>query len=50
MSRQDRKLEPQRDALLADGCEGIFDDNIRCREAKRAALREAFDCCREGTS
>ena len=47
MSRQDRKLEPQRDALLADGCEGIF-EKIRCREAKRAALREAFDRRREG--
>jgi DNA invertase Pin-like site-specific DNA recombinase len=48
VSRQDQKLEPQRDALLADGCERIFEEKISSREAKRAALREAFDYCREG--
>ena len=48
MSRQDQKLEPQRDALLADGCERVFEEKISSREAERGALREAFDWCREG--
>jgi DNA invertase Pin-like site-specific DNA recombinase len=43
VSRQDQKLEPQRDALLADGCERIFEEKISSREAKRAALRELID-------
>ena len=48
VSRQDQKLEPQRDALLADGCERVFEEKISSREAERGALREAFDWCREG--
>jgi DNA invertase Pin-like site-specific DNA recombinase len=48
VSRQDQKLEPQRDALLADGCERIFEEKISSREAERGALQEAFDYCREG--
>lgn len=48
VSRQDQKLEPQRDALLADGCERVFEEKISSREAERRALREAFDYCREG--
>ncbi len=50
VSRQDQKLEPQHDALLADGCERVFKEKISSREAERGALREAFDYCREGTS
>lgn len=48
VSRKDQKLKPQRDALLADGCEGVFDERMSSREADRKALREAFDYCREG--
>ena len=48
VSRKDQRLEPQRDALLADGCERVFEEKISSREAERAKLREAFDYCREG--
>ena len=48
VSRKDQKLEPQRDALLADGCERVFEEKISSRETERGALREAFDYCREG--
>ena len=47
VSRQDQRLEPQRDALLADGCERVFEEKISSREADRKALRAAFDYCRE---
>lgn len=48
VSRQDQRLEPQRDALLADGCERVFEEKISSREAERAKLLEALDWCREG--
>ncbi len=48
VSRQDQKLEPQRDALLTDGCERVFEEKVSSREADRKALREAFDWCRQG--
>jgi len=48
VSRKDQRLEPQRDALLADGCERVFEEKISSREADRKALSEAFDWCREG--
>ncbi len=48
MSRKDQKLEPQRDALLADGCERVFEEKISSREVDRKVLREALDYCREG--
>jgi DNA invertase Pin-like site-specific DNA recombinase len=48
VSRQDQRLEPQRDALMADGCERVFEEKVSSREADRKALREAFDYCREG--
>lgn len=48
MSRKDQRLEPQGDALLADGCERVFEEKVSSREADRKALREAFDYCREG--
>jgi DNA invertase Pin-like site-specific DNA recombinase len=48
VSRKDQRLEVQRDALLADGCERVFEEKISSREADRKALREAFDYCREG--
>jgi DNA invertase Pin-like site-specific DNA recombinase len=48
VARQDQKLEPQRDALLADGCERVFQEKISSREAERKALRAAFEYCREG--
>src|SRR5829696_3919745 len=48
VSRQDQRLESQRDALSADGCERIFEEKVSSREAERRALREAFDYCREG--
>ena len=47
-SRKDQRLDPQRDALLADGCERVFEEKVSSREADRKALREAFDYCREG--
>jgi hypothetical protein len=28
LSRRDQRLEPQRDALLADGCERIFEEKL----------------------
>ncbi len=48
VSRKDQRLEPQRNALLADGCERVFEEKISSRETERGALREAFDWCREG--
>ncbi len=42
VSRQDQKLEPQHDTLLADGCERVFGEETSSREAERGALREAF--------
>ncbi|MDP9437151.1 MAG: recombinase family protein [Actinomycetota bacterium] len=48
MSRKDQKLEPQRDALLADDCERVFEEKISSRETERDGLRQAFDYCREG--
>ena len=48
VSRQDQRLESQRDILSADGCERIFEEKVSSREAERRALREAFDYCREG--
>jgi len=48
VSSRDQRLEPQRDALLADGCERVFEEKVSSREAERKALREAFDYCREG--
>ena len=46
VSSRDQRLEPQRDALLADGCERVFEEKISSRETERIALREAFDYCR----
>lgn len=43
VSRKDQRLEPQRDELLADGCERVFEEKISSRETDRKALREAFD-------
>jgi DNA invertase Pin-like site-specific DNA recombinase len=48
VSRKDQRLEPHCDALLADGCERVFEEKVSSREADRKALREAFDYCREG--
>jgi DNA invertase Pin-like site-specific DNA recombinase len=48
VSRKDQRLEAQRDALLADGCERIFEEKVSSRKADRPALQEAFDYCREG--
>ncbi len=52
VSSKDQRLEPQRDALLTDGCERVFEEEeeeeVSSREAERDALREAFDHCREG--
>jgi hypothetical protein len=39
-SRQDQRLEPQRDALLADGCEKVFEEKISSRQAERAKMEE----------
>ena len=46
VSSRDQSLEPQRDALVADGCEKVFKEKISSRETERSALREAFDYCR----
>lgn len=48
VSSKDHKLEPQRDALVADGCERVFEEKISSRETERSALREAFEYCRDG--
>jgi len=48
VSRKDQRLEPQRDALLADGCERVFKEKVSSREADRKVLREALEYCREG--
>jgi DNA invertase Pin-like site-specific DNA recombinase len=48
VSRKDQKLEPQREALSADGCEKVFEEKISSREAERKSLREALEYCREG--
>jgi DNA invertase Pin-like site-specific DNA recombinase len=46
VSSKDQKLEPQRKALLADGCKQLFEEKVSSREAERKALHEAFDYCR----
>lgn len=48
VSRKDQKLEPQREALVADSCEKVFEEKISSRETDRKSLQEAFDYCREG--
>jgi DNA invertase Pin-like site-specific DNA recombinase len=48
VSRKDQSLEPQRDTLLADGCETVFEEKVSSREVDRKALQGAFDYCREG--
>jgi DNA invertase Pin-like site-specific DNA recombinase len=48
MSRKNQRLEPQRDTLVADGCERIFEEKVSSRQAERCKLLEAFDYCREG--
>jgi DNA invertase Pin-like site-specific DNA recombinase len=48
VSRQDQRLESQRDALSEDGCERIFEEKVSSREAERQALRQAFEYCRNG--
>jgi len=48
VSRQDQRLESQRDALSADGCERFFEEKVSSKEAERPELREAFEYCREG--
>jgi DNA invertase Pin-like site-specific DNA recombinase len=48
VSRNDQRLEAQRDALLVDGCDRVFEEKVSSRDAERAALREAFDYCRKG--
>ena len=48
-SRQDQRLESQRDASLVDGCERIFEEKVFSREAERKALREAFDAAARAT-
>src|SRR5215216_3506168 len=48
VSRKNQRLEPQCDALLADGRERIFEEKVSSREVDRKALREALDYCREG--
>lgn len=40
VSRKDQRLEPQRDALLADGCERVLEEKISSREAERGAQPE----------
>jgi DNA invertase Pin-like site-specific DNA recombinase len=48
VSKKEQRLEAQCDALLADGCERVFEERISSREADRQVLRQAFDYCREG--
>ncbi len=42
VSRQDQRLEPQRDVLLVDVCDRVFEEKISSRESERGALREAL--------
>jgi DNA invertase Pin-like site-specific DNA recombinase len=49
VSRQDQRLEPQRDALLADGCERVFEEKVSSREVDRKALRKAFASAEKAT-
>ncbi len=39
MSRKDQKLEPQRGALLVDGCKRVFEEKVSSQEAERKAAR-----------
>ncbi|MBA2782140.1 MAG: recombinase family protein [Rubrobacteraceae bacterium] len=48
VSRKDQRPEPQRDALLTDGCKRVFEERISSREAEKGALREVCDYCRKG--
>jgi DNA invertase Pin-like site-specific DNA recombinase len=43
VSRRNLRLEPQRDTLLADGCERVSGEKVSSRMADRTALREALD-------
>jgi DNA invertase Pin-like site-specific DNA recombinase len=48
VSQQDQRLEPQRDAPLANRHERVFEEKVFSRDTDSQALREAFDWCREG--
>jgi DNA invertase Pin-like site-specific DNA recombinase len=50
VSRQDQRLEPQRDALLADGCERVFEEKVSSRELDRKALQRPSTTAEKATS
>ncbi len=47
VSRNDQRLQAQRDAPLADDCERVFVEKASSGEAERSALRQPFNYCRE---
>ena len=50
VSRQDQRLEPQRDVLLADGCERVFEEKISSRESERAPYGRPSTTVEKATS
>ncbi|SFL23535.1 Resolvase, N terminal domain [Pseudovibrio ascidiaceicola] len=48
VSTEDQSLDLQRDALLAAGCERIYDDKISGTKAERPGLTMALDQLRDG--
>jgi DNA invertase Pin-like site-specific DNA recombinase len=48
VSRRTQRLKPQRDPLLADGCERDFEEKVFSGKSGRKALREALNYCHEG--
>jgi len=49
VARKDQKLEPQRDALLADGCERVF-EKVSSREVERVLCGRPSTGVGRGTS
>jgi len=48
VSTDDQNLDPQRDALIACGCERLFEDVMTGAKAERPGLRKALEQLREG--
>lgn len=47
VSKQDQRLESQRESLKADDCRRVFEEKVTSRQEDRPQLRAAMDYCRE---
>lgn len=47
VSKQDQRLESQRELLEADDCRRVFEEKVTSRQENRPQLKAAMDYCRE---